>query len=108
MRASQPAWVAVEAEKAALIKYPFEIFGIRSVVAVIDFYPAKIDTLFFKDRNLASVSGSKRPSSLDQDKIRDLISSLFTTKIGFFDKRLYSSAPVRSKPRRHTILLALR
>lgn len=54
----------------------------------------------FKDLKLTSVSGSKKPSSPDQDKIRDLISSLLKTEIGFFSKRSYSSAPVRSKPRR--------
>ena len=54
----------------------------------------------FKDLNLVGVSGSKKPSTLDQDKIRNLNNSLFETEIDFFDKRLYSSAPVRSKPRR--------
>ena len=54
----------------------------------------------FKDLKLTRVSGSKKLSSLEQDKIRDLISSLFETEIGFFSKRSYSSAPVRSKPRR--------
>lgn len=54
----------------------------------------------FEDRKLIGVSGSKEPSSLDQGKIRDLINSRFKTEIGFLHKRPYSSAPVRSKPRR--------
>lgn len=56
----------------------------------------------FNDRKLTGISGSKKLSSFDQDKIRDLISSLSGTETitDFFDKRLYSSAPVRSKPRR--------
>lgn len=54
----------------------------------------------FKDNKLIRVSGSPKPSSLDHDKIQNLISSLFKTEIGFFSKRSYSSAPVRSKPRR--------
>ena len=54
----------------------------------------------FEDLKLKRVSGSKKPSSSDQDKIRDLTNSLFETEIDFFDKRSYSSAPVRSKPRR--------
>lgn len=53
-----------------------------------------------KDRKLTRVSGSKKPNSLDQGKIRDLISSLFKTEADFFGERLYPSAPVRSKPRR--------
>lgn len=54
----------------------------------------------FEDLKLTRVSGSKKVSSLDQDKIQDLTNSLFETEIDFFDKRSYSSAPVRSKPRR--------
>lgn len=54
----------------------------------------------FEDLKLTRVSGSQKPSSLDQDKIRNLINSLFKTEISFFGKRSYSSAPVRSKPRR--------
>lgn len=54
----------------------------------------------FKDRKLIGVSGSKEPSGLDQKEIRDLINSRFKTEIDFLDKRPYSSAPVRSKPRR--------
>ena len=55
-----------------------------------------------KERKLTRVSGSKKPSSLDQGKIRDLIGFLFATetKTDFFGERLYPSAPVRSKPRR--------
>lgn len=54
----------------------------------------------FKYLKLTRVSGSKRPSSPDQERILDLISSLFETELDFFDKKSYSSAPVRSKPRR--------
>ena len=56
----------------------------------------------FKDRKLIGVSGSKELSNPDWDKIRDLISSLSETETitDFFGEKLYSSAPVRSKPRR--------
>lgn len=54
----------------------------------------------FEDRKLTGVSGSKEPSSLDQDKIRDLNRSFVKTEFDFYGKRSYSSAPVRSKPRR--------
>ena len=56
----------------------------------------------FEDNKLTSVSGPSKPGSLDQDKVQDLIGSLFVTetKTDFFGKRLYPSAPVRSKPRR--------
>lgn len=54
----------------------------------------------FKDNKLTRVSGSKEPSSLDHDKVRGLINSLFETEGDFLNKRPYSSAPVRSKPRR--------
>ena len=54
----------------------------------------------FKDLKLTRVSGAKKLSSLDQGKIRDLISSFFKTEFDFLGNRSYSSAPVRSKPRR--------
>lgn len=54
----------------------------------------------FKDRRLTRVSGSPKPNSLEQDKIQDLTSSFFKTEIDFLGERSYSSAPVRSKPRR--------
>ena len=54
----------------------------------------------FRDNKLTRVSGSPKPSSLDQDKIQYLTSSLFEIEIDFLDIRPYSSAPVRSKPRR--------
>lgn len=54
----------------------------------------------FKDLKLKGISGSKKPSNLDHDKIQDLISSLFKAETDFLGKRLYPSAPVRSKPRR--------
>lgn len=52
----------------------------------------------FKDIKLTRISGSKKPSSLEQDKIRDLTSSFFKTEFDFLGERSYSSAPVRSKP----------
>ena len=54
----------------------------------------------FKDIKSTRVSGSKKPSSLEQNKIRDLVSSLSETEVDLLSNRLYSSAPVRSKPRR--------
>ena len=51
----------------------------------------------FKDRKLARVSGSPQPNSPDQSKIRHLI---LKTESNFLGERPYSSAPVRSKPRR--------
>ena len=54
MRADESARIAIQALNAALIKYPLQIFGIRSVVAVVDLNPAQIYTFLFEDLNLAA------------------------------------------------------
>ncbi len=47
-----------------------------------------------------SGSGSEQPTQEDFDQISEISSSLLAENYGFDEKRIYASAPVRSKPRR--------
>ena len=116
--ADKDIWIEEEIQQDGTLQIHFGIpkgvwggrFGLRMPKDVATLPPARYYlSLFsdgrllrkaFKDLKLTGGSGSKKLSSLDQDKIRDLISSLSETEIDFFSKRSHSSAPVRSKPRR--------
>ena len=54
MRADESARIAIQAQKAALIKDPLQILGIRGVIAVVDLHPAQVHTFLFKDLDLAT------------------------------------------------------